>query len=117
MNGSYSDGQGGGYHYDPHQKGPKKNGDWADWVGIVVLFFLPLGITQVIAVIWLVSKLRNMTRQQVQNYAFQAHQAAEFVKGKAGEAFGGQSPVKRKGFTPGTVKMVVGGVMAVAFAI
>ena len=117
MNGSYSYGQGGGYHYDPHQKGPKKNGDWADWVGIVVLFFLPLGITQVIAVIWLVSKLRNMTRQQVQNYAFQAHQAAEFVKGKAGEAFGGQSPVKRKGFTPGTVKMVVGGVMAVAFAI
>ena len=72
---------------------------------------------QVIAVVWLVSKLRNMTRQQAQNYAFQARQAAEFVKGKAGEALGSQSPMKRKGFAPGTVKMVVGGVMAGMFAL
>ena len=44
-------------------------------------------------------------------------QAAEFVKGKAGAAFGGQTPVKRKGLAPGTVKMVVGGVMAGMFAL
>ncbi len=112
MNGSYSYGQGGGYHYNPNPKRPRRDGDWEDWLGIVVLFLLPFGITQVIAVVWLVSKLRNMTRQQAQNYAFQARQAAEFVKGKAGAAFGGQAPVKRKGFAPGTVKMVVGGVMA-----
>lgn len=117
MNGSYSYGQGGGYHYNPNPKRPRRDGDWEDWLGIVVLFLLPFGITQVIAVVWLVSKLRNMTRQQAQNYAFQARQAAEFVKGKAGAAFGGQTPVKRKGFAPGTVKMVVGGVMAGMFAL
>lgn len=117
MNGSYSYGQGGGYHYNPNPKRPRRDGDWEDWLGIVVLFLLPFGITQVIAVVWLVSKLRNMTRQQAQNYAFQARQAAEFVKGKAGAAFGGQTPVKRKGFAPGTVKMVVGGVMAGIFAL
>ena len=117
MNGSYSYGQGGGYHYNPNPKRPRRDGDWEDWLGIVVLFLLPFGITQVIAVVWLVSKLRNMTRQQAQNYAFQARQAAEFVKGKAGVAFGGQTPVKRKGFAPGTVKMVVGGVMAGMFAL
>ena len=117
MNGSYSYGQGGGYHYNPNPKRPRRDGDWEDWLGIVVLFLLPFGITQVIAVVWLVSKLRNMTRQQAQNYAFQARQAAEFVKGKAGAAFGGQAPVKRKGFAPGTVKMVVGGVMAGMFAL
>lgn len=117
MNGSYSYGQGSGYHYNPNPKRPRRDGDWEDWLGIVVLFLLPFGITQVIAVVWLVSKLRNMTRQQAQNYAFQARQAAEFVKGKAGAAFGGQTPVKRKGFAPGTVKMVVGGVMAGMFAL
>ena len=117
MNGSYSYGQGGGYHYNPNPKRPRRDGDWEDWLGIVVLFLLPFGITQVIAVVWLVSKLRNMTRQQAQNYAFQARQAAEFVKGKAGAAFGGQTTVKRKGFAPGTVKMVVGGVMAGIFAL
>ena len=117
MNGSYSYGQGGGYHYNPNPKRPRRDGDWEDWLGIAVLFLLPFGITQVIAVVWLVSKLRNMTRQQAQNYAFQARQAAEFVKGKAGAAFGGQTPVKRKGFAPGTVKMVVGGVMAGMFAL
>ena len=117
MNGSYSYGQGGGYHYNPNPKRPRRDGDWEDWLGIVVLFLLPFGITQVIAVVWLVSKLRNMTRQQAQNYAFQARQAAEFVKGKAGAAFGGQAPVKRKGFAPGTVKIVVGGVMAGMFAL
>ena len=109
--------RGGGYHYNPNPKRPRRDGDWEDWLGIVVLFLLPFGITQVIAVVWLVSKLRNMTRQQAQNYAFQARQAAEFVKGKAGAAFGGQTPVKRKGFAPGTVKMVVGGVMAGMFAL
>ena len=72
MNGSYSYGQGGGYHYNPNPKRPRRDGDWEDWLGIVVLFLLPFGITQVIAVVWLVSKLRNMTRQQAQNYAFQA---------------------------------------------
>ena len=117
MNGSYSYGQGGGYHYNPNPKRPRRDGDWEDWLGIAVLFLLPFGITQVIAVVWLVSKLRNMTRQQAQNYAFQARQAAEFVKGKAGAAFGGQTPVKRKGLAPGTVKMVVGGVMAGMFAL
>ena len=117
MNGSYSYGQGGGYHYNPNPKRPRRDGDWEDWLGIVVLFLLPFGITQVIAVVWLVSKLRNMTRQQAQNYAFQARQAAEFVKGKAGAAFGGQTPVKRRGLAPGTVKMVVGGVMAGIFAL
>lgn len=117
MNGSYSYGQGSGYHYNPNPKRPRRDGDWEDWLGIVVLFLLPFGITQVIAVVWLVSKLRNMTRQQAQNYAFQARQAAEFVKGKAGAAFGGQTPVKRKGLAPGTVKMVVGGVMAGMFAL
>lgn len=120
MNGSYGYGQGGGYHYDPGPRGPKKGGDWGDWLGIVVLFLLPFGITQVIAVVWLISKLRNMTRRQAQNYAFQARQAAEFVKGKAGEAFRqgtAQPPVKRKRFAPGTAKMAVGVVLAVAFGL
>ncbi len=119
---SYHYDPGGGYHYNPNpQRPPRRNGDWTDWVGIVVLFLIPFGVTQVIALVWLVSKVRNIINQRGQNYAFQARQAAQFVRDKADATFqGGQNwgPAgPRKGLPAGTAKTVAGGVMAVVFGL
>jgi len=122
MQRSYHYDPGGGYHYNPNpQRPPRRNGDWEDWIGIVVLFLIPFGVTQVIALVWLVSKIRNIINQRGQNYAFQARQAAQYVRNKAdatfqpGQNWGPAGP--RKGLPAGTVKMVAGGIMAVVFGL
>lgn len=124
MQRSYHYDPGGGYRYNPNpQRPPRRDGDWGDWVGIAVLFFIPSKITKLIAVLWLVGRFVNMSRAQRQKYEFQARQAAQFVKNKADATFRqGQSwtsapPTGRKGLAPGTIKMLAGAVMAVAFGI
>lgn len=119
---SYHYDPGGGYHYNPNpQRPPRRNGDWQDWIGIVVLFLIPFGVTQIVALVWLVSKIRTTLNQRGQNYAFQARQAAQFVRDKADATFqGGQNwrnPTPRKAVPTGTVKMVAGGIMALVFGI
>lgn len=112
----------GGYHYSPNpQRPPRRNGDWQDWIGIVVLFLIPFGVTQIVALVWLVSKIRNIINQRGQNYAFQARQAAQFVRDKADATFqAGQnwsSTGPRKGLRAGTLKMVAGGALALMFGL
>ena len=61
--------QGPGYHYEynynynfnggPSPRPPKRDNGWGEWIGIIVLFLLPFGITQVIAVIWAIRKILN----------------------------------------------------------
>lgn len=114
---------GGGYRYNPNpQRPPRRDGDWGDWVGIAVLFFIPSKITKLIALLWLAGRFVNMSRAQRMKYENQARQAAQFVKNKADATFRqGQSwtapSTGRRGLAPGTIKMVVGAVMALAFGV
>ena len=114
---------GGGYRYNPNpQRPPRRDGDWGDWVGIAVLFFIPSKITKLIALLWLAGRFVNMSRAQRMKYENQARQAAQFVKNKADATFRqGQSwtapSTGRRGLAPGTIKMVAGAVMALAFGI
>lgn len=123
MQGSYRYEQGGGYHYDPHQKRPKNNGNWGDWVGIVVLFAIPSKITKLIALLWLVGRVMSMSRAQQQKYELQARQTAQYMYNKAGAFTQGQNPTptpdaKTAGkMAPGTLKMLAGGVMTLVFAL
>ena len=99
-----NDGRNGpGYHYEYNYNynfnspsPPRKGGGWGEWIGIIVLFLIPLGITQVIAVIWAVTKILKMTRQEKQSYYRQYRQTAErfrqeaeqFFRGSQGQNFG-----------------------------
>ena len=70
-------------------KPPQKNGGVGDWIGIAILFCLPTGgITQVIAVIWLIRKLMAMDKVQKQRYQQEARRAADQVKRTAEQVFG-----------------------------
>lgn len=114
---------GGGYRYNPNpQRPPRRDGDWGDWVGIAVLFFIPSKITKLIALLWLAGRFVNMSRAQRMKYENQARQAAQFVKNKADATFRqGQSwtapSTGRRGLAPGTIKMLAGAVMALAFGV
>lgn len=119
---SYHYDPGGNYHYSPNPpRPPRRNGDWQDWIGILVLFLIPFGVTQVVALVWLVSKIRAIINQRGQNYAFQARQVAQFVRDqadatfRAGQNWRGTTP--RKALPAGTVKMVAGGIMALILGI
>ena len=59
--------------YKPPQQG---SSDIGEWIAIVVLFMLPFGISQVIAIIWLVRKLIAMDSKQKQRYRQEAQRAA-----------------------------------------
>ena len=123
MKRSYHYDPGSGYQYNPNpQRPPRRNGGWNDWVGIAVLFLLPLGVTQIVALVWLVSKIRDMVNQRGQGYAFQARQAAQFVKDQADAAFRqghGWNPAATRGkdLPVSMVKMVAGAALAVIFGL
>lgn len=123
MQGTYHYDPRGGYRYNPNpQRPPRRDGDWEDWVGIAVLFFIPSKITKLIALLWLAGRFVNLSRAKRQKYENQARQAAQFVKNKADATFRqGQawtaSPTGRKGLSAGTFKMLAGAVMALAFGI
>ena len=58
------------------QPSQRDNG-MGDWIGMAVLFMLPTGgITQLIAVIWLIRKLRAMDSKQKRRYRQEAQKAA-----------------------------------------
>ena len=92
--------QGPGYHYEynynynfnggPSPRPPKRDNGWGEWIGIIVLFLLPFGITQVIAVIWAIRKILNMTRQEKQNYYQQYRRTAERIKRDVEDVFQGR---------------------------
>ena len=123
MQGTYHYDPKGGYRYNPNpQRPPRRDGDWGDWLGIAVLFFIPSKITKLIALLWLAGRFVNLSRAKRQQYENQARQAAQFVKNKADATFRqGQtwtSPsTGRKGLPTGTFKMLAGAVMALAFGI
>ena len=74
---SYGTGSGQGAPTPNGYKPPKQNKDVNDWIGIAVLFMLPFGgITQLIAVIWLVRKLMAMDSKQKRRYKQEAQRAA-----------------------------------------
>ena len=59
-----------------HKQPQQGSSDIGEWVAIVVLFMLPFGISQVIAIIWLVRKLIAMDSKQKQRYRQEAQRAA-----------------------------------------
>ena len=75
---SYGSGSGRGTTPPGGHKPPKQQDNgMGDWIGIAVLFMLPTGgITQVIAVIWLIRKLMAMDSKQKQRYRQEAQKAA-----------------------------------------
>ena len=123
MQGTYHYDPKGGYRYNPNpQRPPRRDGDWGDWLGIAVLFFIPSKITKLIALLWLAGRFVNLSRAKRQQYENQARQAAQFVKNKADATFRqGQtwtaSSTGRKRLPTGTFKMLAGAVMALAFGI
>jgi len=79
-NQSGSNGQ--GYRYSSNHNnsnGPQKNNNWGEWIAIAVLLCIPSGFTQVIAVIWALSKVGKMSRQQKQKIRSDVRQAADRV--------------------------------------
>ena len=78
----YSYGQGRGTSSPNGNKPPQQNGDIGDWIAIAVLFMLPfgLGITQIIAIVWLVRKLISMDSRQKQRYKQEAQKAASAAR-------------------------------------
>ena len=62
-------------------KPPQQDNGSGDWIGIAVLFLLPTGgITQIIAVIWLIRKLMAMDNRQKQRYRQEAQKAASTAR-------------------------------------
>ena len=78
----YSYGQGRGTSSPNGNKPPQQNGDIGDWIAIAVLLMLPfgLGITQIIAIVWLVRKLISMDSRQKQRYKQEAQKAASAAR-------------------------------------
>lgn len=79
------------YNYTPgnSQASRSSNNGFGDWIGIIILFcvsgaFPPLAI---IAIIWLVRKLRFMDTAQKEKYRREAQQAANRVKQDVEHAF------------------------------
>jgi len=85
-------GSGGpGYRYGNGSGGsnsPRKNkNELREWIMIAVLFFLiPSGFTQLAAVIWAISKLAKMSKQQKQKFSSDVRQAADRVSRDAKKA-------------------------------
>ena len=78
---SYGSGSGRGTAPSNGRQSPQRNNGMGDWIGIAVLFMLPTGgITQLIAIIWLVRKLMAMDNKQKQRYRQEAQKAASTAR-------------------------------------
>ena len=73
---SYGTGPGQGSVPPNGYKPPQQNNDMGEWIAIAVLFMLPFGINQVVALIWLIRKLMSMDKKQKQRYKQEAQKAA-----------------------------------------
>ena len=81
---NHTSGSGGpGYRYSSDPNGSntpgKHDSNWGEWIAIAVLFCIPSGFTQVIAVIWALSKVAKMSKQQKQKISSDVRQAADRV--------------------------------------
>lgn len=81
---------GQGYRYEPTggSNTPRRNNNsgWGEWIAIAVLFCIPSGFTQVIAVIWALSKVVKMSKGQKQQMKNDVRQAADRVANDARKA-------------------------------
>ena len=79
---------GQGYRYSSGGTTPpqKNDGGWGEWIAIAVLLCLPFGLTQVIGIIWAISKVSKMSRQRKQKMKDDVRQAADRVARDARQA-------------------------------
>ena len=78
---SYGYGPGRGTASPNGHKPPQRDNGIGDWIGIAVLFMLPFGgITQIVAIVWLIRKLMAMDNKQKQRYWQEAQKAASTAR-------------------------------------
>ena len=103
---SYGSGSGRGTAPSNGSQPPQRDNGMGDWIGIAVLFMLPTGgITQLIAVIWLVRKLMAMDKKQKQRYKQEAQRAAATARDTVADLLnraGGQPGAGGQAGAPGT---------------
>ena len=73
---SNSTGSGQGTASPSGYRPSRQDNDMGEWIAIAVLFMLPFGINQVIALIWLIRKLMVMDKNQKRRYKQEAQKAA-----------------------------------------
>lgn len=66
---------------------PKNSGGAGDWIGMGILFLIPLWLTKVIAVVWFVRKLAAMDKEQKSRYRQEAQRAAGQARRTAEQIF------------------------------
>lgn len=85
QNGTGSGGQ--GYRYSSGGSNRNnRNSSWGEWIAIAVLFCIPSGFTQVVAVVWALSKVFKMSKGQKQQMKNDVRQAADRVRQDAQKA-------------------------------
>ena len=77
---------GQGYRYSGGSNRPQKDKGLSEWIGILVLFCIPSGFTQIIAVIWALSKVAKMSGRQKQQIKSDVRQTADRVAQDARKA-------------------------------
>ena len=93
---SYGKGSGRGTTPPSGNKPPQRDKDVGEWIAIAVLFMVPGGITQIIALIWLVRKLMAMDSKQKKRYKQEAQRAAAAARDTIADL------LNRGGGQPGT---------------
>ena len=78
---NYSFGSGRGVPPNRPPRPPRSSDSWKDWIWIGLLFCIPAaGITQIVAIVWAVSKILNMDAKQRTRYRQEAQRAAHTAK-------------------------------------
>ena len=84
---NYSFGSGRGVPPNRPPRPPRSSDSWKDWIWIGLLFCIPAaGITQIVAIVWAVSKILDMDAKQRTRYRQEAQRAAHTAK-EAAESF------------------------------
>ncbi len=84
---NYSFGSGRGVPPNRPPRPPRGSDSWKDWIWIGLLFCIPAaGITQIVAIVWAVSKILDMDAKQRTRYRQEAQRAAHTAK-EAAESF------------------------------
>lgn len=93
---NYSFGSGRGTTPNRPPRPPRSSDSWKDWIWIGLLFCIPAaGITQIIAIVWAVSKILDMDAKQRTRYRQEAQRAAHTAK-EAAESFFQQADTSAK---------------------
>lgn len=93
---NYSFGSGRGTTPNRPPRPPRSSDSWKDWIWIGLLFCIPAaGITQIIAIVWAVSKILDMDAKQRTRYRQEAQRAAHTAK-EAAESFFQQAGTSAK---------------------